>query len=89
MEAVGNVRTVASLGCEKTFHNLYVDELKPHQRVAKRNSYVRALVLSLARSVMFFAFAVCIYYGGYLIHNENMEVEKVFKYVKRLLSLLV
>lgn len=56
-----------------------MEELTPHQKVAKRNSHFRAFVLGMGRSLMFFAFAACMYYGGYLIENENMEPTKVFK----------
>lgn len=79
MEAVGNIRTVASLGCENTFYQNYVVELEPIYKTSTRNTHVRAIVIGIARSIMFFAFANCMYYGGYLIKNGEMSFEKVYK----------
>lgn len=79
MEAVSNIRTVVSLGCEKTFHVTYIGSLLPHLKRAKRNTHVRALVLGLARSLMFFAYSACMYYGGILIRDEGLAYADVFK----------
>lgn len=79
MEAVGNVRTVVSLGCEKTFQVTYITSVMPHVKKAKGNTHFRGFVLGLARSLMYFAFAVCIYYGGVLIRDEGLFYADVFK----------
>ncbi|KAB0792571.1 hypothetical protein PPYR_14530 [Photinus pyralis] len=79
VEAVANLRTVASLNAEDIFYNKYCNELMPQYRNALRNTHVRAIVLGLARSIMFFAYSVCMYYGGTLIVDEGMAFEKVFK----------
>ncbi|XP_017777603.1 PREDICTED: multidrug resistance protein 1B [Nicrophorus vespilloides] len=79
VEAVGNIRTVVSLGCEETFHVIYVNQLLPYTTRAKKNLHFRAFVLGLARSIMFFAFAACMYYGGYLMREEQMDFTKVLK----------
>ncbi|KAK5639991.1 hypothetical protein RI129_010802 [Pyrocoelia pectoralis] len=79
VEAVANIRTVASLNAENVFYNQYCNELEPHHVVSRRNTHVRAIVLGIARSIMFFAYSVCMYYGGKLIVDEGMSYEKVFK----------
>ncbi|KAI4471553.1 atp-binding cassette sub-family b [Holotrichia oblita] len=79
VEAISNIRTVAALGSEKLFHHLYIMELMPHHKKALRNTHFRALVFGFARSIMFFAFAACMYYGAILITEENMPYENVFK----------
>ena len=76
---MANIRTVASLGREQTFFDLYVNELEPHHKTSMKNSQYRALVMALARSIMFFAFAACMYYGGVLIRDEGLPIENVFK----------
>lgn len=76
---MSNVRTVVSLGCERQFYVMYENELIPHHKSRIRNSHMRSLVLGLARSIMFFAFAACMYYGGTLIRDDNLEISKVFK----------
>lgn len=78
VEAVGNVRTVVSLGCEEIFYQEYITALTPHHKRTLRNSHFRALVLGLARSLMFFAYSACMYYGGYLI-RDGLPYQDVFK----------
>ncbi|KAF5301298.1 hypothetical protein FQR65_LT08917 [Abscondita terminalis] len=79
VEAVSNIRTVASLSCENTFFDQYCAELESHYRTTKRNSHGRSIVLAMARSIMFFAYSITTYYGGTLIVNENMPYEDMFK----------
>lgn len=79
VEAVSNVRTVVSLGCEETFHQLYVINLLPHYKKALPNQHVRGLVFGLARSLMYFAFAACMYYGGILVRDEGVPYGDIFK----------
>lgn len=78
VEIVSNIRTVVSLGREKMFHRQYMDMLEPSLVVAKRNTHFRGLVFGIARSVMFFAFAVCMLYGGHLVANEGVNYADVF-----------
>lgn len=79
VEAITNIRTVASLGREDKFHDIYIDELEPGLKKSKKTLHVRGVIFGLARSLMFFAYAACMYYGGYLIKTENLSFEKVFK----------
>ena len=79
IEAITNIRTVAGLGREKTFVKRYIEELdRPHQE-AKRKSHIRGLVFGFAQSMPFFAYAGCMYYGGYLVDSEGLEYKSVFK----------
>ncbi|KAI7815643.1 ABC subfamily B member 5, partial [Rhyzopertha dominica] len=79
VEAVSNVRTVVSLGIEKSSNEEYVNKLNPHFKRTKRNTHFRAFVLGLARSLMFFAFSACMYYGGILIRDDGIAYSDVFK----------
>lgn len=79
VETVSNITTVVSLGCEKTFCDTYVGLLLPHHKRAKRITHVRALVIGVARSLMFFPYSACVYYGGILIRDEGLRYENVFK----------
>ncbi|XP_013110696.2 ATP-dependent translocase ABCB1 [Stomoxys calcitrans] len=79
VEVVSNIRTVASLGREEMFHKQYMDLLYPAVEKAKRNTHYRGLVYGLARSLMFFAYAACMYYGGWCVVNKGMQFENVFK----------
>lgn len=79
MEAVSNIRTVASLGCEETFLRIYIEELIPAFKIAKRNVHYRGVVFGLARGIMFIAYSVCMYYGGQLMRDEQLPYAAVFK----------
>ncbi|KAF5272755.1 hypothetical protein FQA39_LY07782 [Lamprigera yunnana] len=78
VEAINGIRTVASLGCEKTFHDLYMAEIVPYQKVAQRNTHFRGLVYGLSRSLMFFAYSAALYYGGMIIKDDKVDYAKVF-----------
>ncbi|XP_061392040.1 ATP-dependent translocase ABCB1 [Musca vetustissima] len=79
VEVVSNIRTVASLGREEMFHKQYMDMLYPAVEKAKRNTHFRGFVYGLARSLMFFAYAACMYYGGWCVVNKGMNFSNVFK----------
>uniref|UniRef100_A0A1B0D290 Uncharacterized protein n=1 Tax=Phlebotomus papatasi TaxID=29031 RepID=A0A1B0D290_PHLPP len=78
VEVVSNIRTVAALGRESMFHKQYVDMLRPATKQCKRNTHIRGTVYGLSRSVMFFAFAACMYYGGQLMVWGITDLTSVF-----------
>lgn len=79
MEAVGNIRTVAGLCREKGFYEQYVKELKPANKIALRNNHLRGGIMGMSRSVVFFAYAACMFYGGQLIVYDKLDYTTVFK----------
>ncbi|XP_052841977.1 LOW QUALITY PROTEIN: ATP-dependent translocase ABCB1 [Drosophila gunungcola] len=79
VEVVSNIRTVVSLGREEMFHQNYIGMLTPAVVICKRNTHFRGLVYGLARSLMFFAYAACIYYGTWCVINRGMKFGDVFK----------
>lgn len=85
VEAVGNIRTVAGLGREKTFHQQYMLELLPAHKEAQRNTHIRAFVFGLARSIMFFAYSTAMYYGGWLIVEDGVAFADILKTAQALI----
>ncbi|XP_049809971.1 ATP-dependent translocase ABCB1-like [Schistocerca nitens] len=79
VEAVGNIRTVAGLCKERYFHQQYMLELRPSYRLARRNVHVRGVVFGLSRSIGFFAYSACMFYGGSLVESEGLPYKDVFK----------
>ncbi|XP_060657787.1 ATP-dependent translocase ABCB1-like [Drosophila nasuta] len=79
VEVVSNIRTVVSLGREDMFHKNYIDMLTPAVEKSKKNTHYRGIVYGLARSMMFFAYAACMYYGGWCVVNRGMLFGDVFK----------
>jgi ATP-binding cassette, subfamily B (MDR/TAP), member 1 len=78
---IGSIRTVVSLGRERMFLEQFIDELVPAKKASEKNTHLRGLVYGLARSIIFFAFAASMYYGGYLIINKGVSYEDVLKLV--------
>lgn len=79
VDAVSNIRTVVGLGIEDNMYKAYLHAMEPSLDVAKRNTHYRGLVFGLARSIIYFAYATCMYYGGYLIEHSNLYYANVFK----------
>ena len=85
MEAIANIRTVASLGKERQFHTIYMDSLRrPHQQALKK-SWVRGAIFGFASSIPMFAYATTMYYGGWLVAHECLDFTAVFKVSESLL----
>lgn len=78
VEVVSNIRTVVSLGREQMFHEKYTAYLKPSLDRSKKTTHIRGVVYGIARSLMFFAFAACMMYGGYLVAYHGVEIQDVF-----------
>ena len=70
---------MAGLGREKTFHEQYMTELLPAHNLAQRNTHIRGFVFGLARSIMFFAYATAMFYGGRLVVDEGVAFEDILK----------
>ncbi|CAB3261602.1 unnamed protein product [Arctia plantaginis] len=77
LEAVGNIRTVVSLGLEKWFVSEYVRALTPTLKIAHRNAHCRGLVSGLSRSLFNFVNSAALTYGGHLIVTEGVRYEHI------------
>ncbi|XP_053599617.1 ATP-dependent translocase ABCB1-like isoform X2 [Plodia interpunctella] len=85
VEAVANVRTVASLGREETFCNDYAIQLYPALLLAKRSAHMRGLVFGLSRGLFNFIYAAALYYGGTLIVYDGVDYALILKSAQALL----
>ncbi|GAB6020133.1 hypothetical protein CHUAL_002862 [Chamberlinius hualienensis] len=79
IESITNIRTVASLHKEKKFHEIYINHLIGPHRKAILESHLRGLIFGAAQSTTFFTYAAIMYYGGYLVQNQRIEYEVMFK----------
>ena len=78
MESISNIRTVASLSLENTFHSLYMDLLlEPHTR-AKQSAALRGLLYALTINTAIIASIGGFYYGTYLVMTENLDLQVLF-----------
>ncbi|XP_059052240.1 ATP-dependent translocase ABCB1-like [Achroia grisella] len=85
VEAVSNLRTVASLGKENMFLNKYSLLLRPGLILAKRTAHWRGIVFGLSRGLFNFIYAAALYYGGMLIINEHIDYPTILKSADSLL----
>ncbi|XP_059085284.1 ATP-dependent translocase ABCB1-like isoform X2 [Tigriopus californicus] len=85
IEAISNIRTVAGLGRERTFEELYLAALRQPHVDAKKRSHVRGLIFGFAQSVPFFAYSGCMFYGGWLVENQDLDYKNVFKVAEALI----
>jgi len=70
VEAITNIRTVAGLRCEAKMLQLYQSELVKPFKSGKRRAHVRGLVYGLTNAYFLFAYALCYYFGAWLLVNH-------------------
>lgn len=79
VEAISNIRTVASLCREETFISKY-EQLteKPHKDSMKK-AHMIGLAFSFTMSLIFFTYSASFYVGAILIRDDGLSFEDVFK----------
>merc|ERR1712223_149875 len=78
IEAITNIRTVAGLRCEEKYVNMYVDLLTAPHKLTIKKSHLRGFIFGFSQSIQFVAWAVIMWYGGYLVDQGETEFENVF-----------
>lgn len=79
MEALANIRTVVSLGCEGVILEKYVKDLVPYLKSSRKKSHFRGFVLGMARSLLFFAYAAGIGYGVEVLIQGDITYGVMFQ----------
>lgn len=79
VEAITNIRTIASLNKENAFFERYCTELKLVARATRIRNRLRGIVYSCGQTVPMFGYAISLYYGGYLVAREGLSYDKVIK----------
>ncbi|CAK1551198.1 unnamed protein product [Leptosia nina] len=77
VEAVSNIRTVASLGLEGRVVSQYAKLLLPAMKTAKRAAHWRGVVTGLSRSLFNFVNAAALSYGGHLIVTDGVGYQNI------------
>ena len=89
VESINNVRTVAGLRCEAYIQSEYDKALEAPSANLKRNAHIRGLLYGLANSFMFYAYAACFGYGGYLLVYEEGSLDSAFTILKVAYAVLI
>ena len=79
IEAISNIRTVASLGKEQAFLERYCVELEHVAQATRTRNRLRGLVFSCGQTTPYFGYALSLYYGGYLVSKEGLSYQDVIK----------
>lgn len=79
VEAISNIRTVASLGKERAFLERYCVELNHVAAATRTRNRLRGLVFSCGQTTPYFGYALSLYYGGYLVAKEGLNYQDVIK----------
>ena len=82
LEAISNVRTIYGLRCEDLITNQFAKALEDSQKISNINNQYGALILAFSSSNMFFSYAICYYYGIYLITHscpDEIPIDQIIK----------
>merc|ERR1712088_304251 len=79
IEAITNIRTVAGLRCEAKYVEMFIELLAEPHKLTLKKSHFRGFIFGLSQAMQFFAWGTTMWYGGYLVENEGVEFEDVFK----------
>ncbi|KAG7227548.1 hypothetical protein INR49_005363 [Caranx melampygus] len=80
-EALANIRTIAGIGKESSFVELYEQKLEPPYKSAKRRANIYGICFGFAQCVIFMAYAASFRYGGYLVSSEGLQYMIVFRVI--------
>lgn len=79
VEAIANIKTVASLGQESHVFKRYSEEVLKAETACKQKVRYRGLVFALGQNTPLFGYALAFSYGGYMVANEGLEYKNVIK----------
>ena len=58
---------------------MYIELLTAPHKLTIKKSHLRGFIFGFSQSIQFVAWAVIMWYGGYLVENEGVLFEDVFK----------
>lgn len=79
VEAISNIRTVASLGQEPHMLKRYMREIERVDDYCKKKSKFRGFVFGLGQTVPLMGYGLSLWYGGTLVANREMPYANVIK----------
>lgn len=79
VEAISNIRTVASLHQELSFWMKYEHALAADFHKSRFEAHIKGITFGLSQGVFNLAYAVALFYGSRLIISDNLEYGNLFK----------
>ena len=78
-QALSNIRTVVSLGLEKSLLTTYNDLLEAPLRDGSREAQINGLALGFSSFIMFAVYSLVFWYGGQLVKNDHISFQQLIR----------
>ncbi|XP_055083269.1 bile salt export pump-like [Periophthalmus magnuspinnatus] len=85
-EALNNIRTIAGLGKEKLFVEMFEAQLHAPYDAAIKKANVYGACYGFAQCVVFFTNSASYRFGGYLVRQEGLHFSMVFRVISAIIT---
>ncbi|XP_026862717.2 bile salt export pump [Electrophorus electricus] len=85
-EALNNIRTIAGLGKERHFVEMYEAQLDAPYHAALKKANVYGVCYGFAQCVIFMTNSASYRFGGYLVHHEGLHFSLVFRVISAIVT---
>ncbi|XP_054914982.1 bile salt export pump [Poeciliopsis prolifica] len=85
-EALNNIRTIAGLGKERSFVEMYEEHLTAPYQAALQKANVYGACYGFAQCVVFLTNAASFRFGGYLVEQEGLHFSLVFRVISAIVT---
>ncbi|KAK5891393.1 hypothetical protein CgunFtcFv8_018649 [Champsocephalus gunnari] len=85
-EALNNIRTIAGLGKERTFVELYAVQLHAPYEAALKKAKVYGACYGFSQCVVFLTNSASYRFGGYLVQQEGLHFSLVFRVISAIVT---
>ncbi|XP_036443196.1 bile salt export pump [Colossoma macropomum] len=85
-EALSNIRTIAGLGKERRFVEMYEAQLEAPYHAAMKKANVYGACYGFAQCVVFMANSASYRFGGYLVQHEGLHFSLVFRVISAIVT---
>lgn len=79
-EALNNIRTIAGLGKERNFVEMFDTQLEAPYHAALKKANVYGACYGFSQCVVFMANSASYRFGGYLVYREGLHFSMVFRW---------
>ncbi|XP_068165354.1 bile salt export pump-like [Antennarius striatus] len=85
-EALNNIRTIAGLGKERSFVDMYEAQLDAPYRAALKKANVYGACYGFAQCIVFLTNSASYRFGGYLVRHEGLHFSLVFRVISAIVT---
>uniref|UniRef100_A0A674N3G3 Bile salt export pump n=1 Tax=Takifugu rubripes TaxID=31033 RepID=A0A674N3G3_TAKRU len=85
-EALNNIRTIAGLGKEKNFVDMYEAQLDAPYQAALKKANVYGACYGFAQCIVFLTNSASYRFGGYLVRQEGLHFSLVFRVISAIVT---